>query len=136
MLEQIKIILDDPTLEGNPRIYLEGGTEYICPDFYSKHKKIIGEIHAHLGRLKGSQPDKIASDILKMLLHDKKNGQVWEKYIVVCCKDEYEQLSGNSFLAEAIRELNVKLLLIDLPVKLHNELSESMKKQNLLIDIQ
>ncbi len=40
----------------------------ICPDFYLKEDLIIGEIYAHLGRLKPAQIHKIEVDILKMLL--------------------------------------------------------------------
>lgn len=65
---------------------------FICPDFYSVENKIIGEIHAHIGRLKGAQPDKIASDVLKMLFYEKVSGCNWKKYIAVCSKEELEQL--------------------------------------------
>ena len=69
VFEQICEQLGDTTIVDNARLSIDAdGKIIICPDFYSEESKIIGEIHAHIGRLKGSQPDKIASDILKMLL--------------------------------------------------------------------
>lgn len=133
MFEQIKIMLKDSLLLGDIKIQLgEDAKVFICPDFYSPENKIIGEIHVHIGRLKGAQPDKIASDVLKMLLYEKKSGGEWKKYIAVCCKEELEQLKGSSFLAQSIREYGVELLYVDLPAELRSALSESIKRQNLL----
>jgi len=105
---------------------------YINPDFYSKERRIIGEIHTHAGRLKGGQPKKIAGDILKMLLHDKVNHCEYTKYIVVCDQEEYDQLTGNNMLAETIRQFDIHVLLIPLDEKMHETLREVMKKQSFL----
>lgn len=134
MFEQIKIILKDSSLVSNVKVQLDDhGSTFIFPDFYSEQNKIIGEIHAHIGRLKGAQPDKIASDVLKMLLYEKSSGYEWNKYIAVCSKEEFDQLRGNSFLADAIREFGVELLFVDLPADMRSVLSECMKRQSFLV---
>lgn len=75
MFEQIKIRFEDSSFIENKELSInKEGKIIIRPDFYSSENKIIGEIHAHIGRLKGSQPDKIASDVLKMVLYEKVNG--------------------------------------------------------------
>ncbi len=133
MFEKIKDILNDSALEEGKKLPLgEDGKNFICPDFYSEENKIIGEIHAHIGRLKGAQPDKIASDILKMLFYEKVNGGNWRKYIAVCDKEEYEQLTGKSFLAKVIREYDIKLLPVELSSDTLSKLFEAMKRQNLM----
>ena len=82
MLREIQKELRDDTIVKPDSLPLDtDGTVYICPDFYSEENKTIGEIHAHIGRLKGSQPDKIASDVLKMLLFEKEQGIKYKKYI-------------------------------------------------------
>ncbi len=86
----------------------------------------------HAGKLKGGQPDKIASDVLKMLLHDKAMGCTFQKYIVVCSKEEHQQLTGASALAEAIRQFDIQILLIPLEEKEYEELQAIMKKQDFL----
>lgn len=133
MLRKIKKELCDDTIVKPDSLPLDtSGTVYISPDFYSEDNKIIGEIHAHIGRLKGAQPDKIASDVLKMLLFEKERGIKYKKYIAVCDQDEYKQLRGKSALAESIRVFGIELLLIQIPEKDYKRLQENMKKQNLL----
>ena len=120
-------------LESNPTLVIQSNpTVSIMPDFYSKEHCIIGEIHAHAGKIKGGQPDKIAADVLKMLLHDKTTGCTFQKYIVVCSKEEYQQLTGTSALAEAIRQFDIHILLIPLEEKEYEELQAVMKKQDFL----
>jgi len=134
MLRKIKKELCDDTIVKPDSLPLDtGGTVYISPDFYSEENKIIGEIHAHIGRLKGAQPDKIASDVLKMLLFEKERGIKYKKYIAVCDQDEYKQLSGKSALAESIRVFGIELLFISIPEKDYERLQESIRKQNLLV---
>ena len=134
MLRKIKKELCDDTIVKPDSLPLDtSGTVYISPDFYSEENKIIGEIHAHIGRLKGAQPDKIASDVLKMLLFEKERGIKYKKYIAVCDQDEYKQLSGKSALAESIRVFGIELLFISIPEKDYERLQESIRKQNLLV---
>ena len=134
MLKKIQKELYDDTIVKPERLPIgTSGTVYICPDFYSEENNIIGEIHAHVGRLKGAQPDKIASDVLKMLLFEKEQGIEYKKYIAVCDWDEYKQLSGKSALAESIRAFGIELLFIGISEKDYRRLQESMRKQNLLV---
>lgn len=134
MLPKIKKEICDNTIVKPERLPIDkSGTVYICPDFYSEENRIIGEIHAHIGRLKGAQSDKIASDVLKMLLLEKEQGIEYKKYIAVCDQDEYKQLSGKSALAESIRVFGIELLFISIPEKDYERLQESIRKQNLLV---
>lgn len=120
-------------LLSNPRIPINTERSiFMQPDFYSREHQVIGEIHIHAGRIKGSQPDKIAADILKMLLHDRVFNCQFQKYIVVCSQEEYAQLNGNSTLAEAIRQFDIHVMLILLEADDQGELNNVMKKQSLL----
>ena len=103
----------------------------IKPDIYCEHPRIIGEIHSHLGKLKPAQIHKIAADILKMNLFEKKVGNC-SKYIIICSKDEKDQLTGNSYIAEAIRQYRIKVICYELSLDLHAELDNTMRKQNML----
>lgn len=124
-------------LEQNPIITLTKNSDIkIQPDFYSYEAKVIGEIHSHIGKLKPSQFDKIAADILKMILLEKDFGEKFSKYIVVCSDDEKRQLQGNSFLAEAIRQLKIEILFYELSESDNIKLENTIKKQNLMNIIQ
>ena len=101
-------------------------------DFFWVRESTKETVHTHAGRLKGAQPKKIAGDILKMLLHDQVNQCKFEKYIVVCAQEEHDQLTGNSALAEAIRQFHIHVLLIPLNENERKTLQAVMKKQNFL----
>ena len=102
----------------------------IEPDFYSKSAGIIGEIHAHIGRLKPAQQHKIAADILKMVLFERATERTLRKIIVVCSEDEYEQLRGKSHLAYAIHSFGIEVLFLPLDAEKKQALSAAMKKQD------
>lgn len=104
----------------------------IKPDFYSEKHKIIGEIHAHLGKLKSAQMHKVAADILKLHLFDPDHA--YQKYFVVCDQKEYEQLQGNSYLAAAISQFEIELIYIELDENRRADLQNAMKRQNMFRD--
>lgn len=120
-------------LEQNPIIALTEDPDIkIQPDFYSSEAKVIGEIHSHLGRLKPAQRHKVEADILKMLLLEKVSGEKFKKYIVVCSDEEEKQLQGSSFLAEAIRQFEIKVQFFELSKDYKIKLEDAMKKEDLI----
>lgn len=135
IFEALKEKFVGTNLVSNPRLQLSTENNIsICPDFYSKENKIIGEIHVHTGKLKAAQVDKVAADVLKMHLYDEMNGRDYEKYIIVCDNDEYNQLKGNSFLAEAIRQFGIRVEFVEISEADYLSLKTSMRKQNLLVN--
>lgn len=76
---------------------------------------------------------KIEGDILKILLFEKEQeGVKYTKMIVVCDMQEYEQLKGKSFVAEAIRQFDIKLEYISLNKEQSVQLQNAMENQNLV----
>ena len=79
----------DIKLDKNPKIYLaDNAFTYIQPDFYSEKENVIGEIFAHIGKPKKAQDNKIANDVLKMLLLEKITGmnRFFEKIVLKKCE--------------------------------------------------
>ena len=71
------------SLEKNPKLYLSNNEyTYIQPDFYSAEHCIVGEMFAHIGKPKKAQDNKIANDILKMLLLEKITGKQYKKSLL------------------------------------------------------
>lgn len=132
IFENLKSKLKCDDLQSNVRILISKSNNiWICPDFYSEEKYIIGEIHIHLGKLKSAQLHKIEGDILKMLLFEKcHNGERYRKMIVVCDIEEYNQLMGNSFVAEAIRQFDIELYYVSLEQTQINKIQQAMQEQN------
>lgn len=119
-------------LDKNKRIYLNENTNtYIQPDFYSEEHCIVGEIFAHIGKPKKSQDNKIANDVLKMILLDKVKNKKHRKIIVVCDTFELKKLQGNSFLAESIRQFSVELICVDIDDNTRSKVLEAQKLQKM-----
>ena len=92
-------------LENNKKIFLaDNAFTYIQPDFYSESELIVGEIFAHIGKPKKAQDNKIANDVLKMLLLEKITGKQFRKIIVVCDEEEQKKLYKEQKESTTIRK--------------------------------
>ncbi len=107
------------------------GKTYMQPDFYSKEEGIIGEIFAHIGKPKKGQDNKIANDILKMLLLEKLEKRTYRKIIVVCDEQEMKKITGTSVLAECIRQFDIEVKMIDIETDLRTMLIAAQKRQRM-----
>lgn len=120
-------------LEKNKKIYLaDNAFTYIQPDFFSEEELIIGEIFAHIGKPKKAQDNKIANDILKMLLLEKITRQQYRKIIVVCDDAEKKKLEGQSALAESVRQFGIEILMVDIDADLRTRLLEAQNRQKMI----
>lgn len=118
--------------EKNPKIYLaDNAFTYIQPDFYSENDCVIGEIFAHIGKPKKAQDNKIANDILKMLLLDKITGKNFRKILVVCDAAEEKKLHGQSALAESIRQFGIEIIYIEIDEKMKNQIVKAQEMQKM-----
>lgn len=116
----------------NRKIYLaDNAFTYMQPDFYSEDRCIIGEIFAHIGKPKKAQDNKIANDILKMLLLEKVTGKQHRKIIVVCDQAEKKKLEGQSVLAESIRQFGVEVMLIEIDTEMHQQILAAQELQKM-----
>ena len=120
-------------LEKNPILYFSNNRySYIQPDFYSAQEQIVGEIFAHVGKPKKAQNNKIANDILKMLLLDKISKIAHRKIVVVCDKEEQKALQGQSALSESIRQFGIEVLLVDVDDKIKQQIMNAQDRQKMI----
>lgn len=117
-------------LKENAKILV--GKTYMQPDFYSKEDGIIGEIFAHIGKPKKGQDNKIANDILKMLLLEKLEKRTYRKIIVVCDEQEMKKITGTSVLAECIRQFDIEVKMINIETDLRTMLIAAQKRQRMI----
>lgn len=121
------------SLEKNKKIFLANNSyTYMQPDFYSEENCIVGEIFSHIGSPKKAQDNKIANDILKMLLLEKKTNKQYRKIIVVCDDTEFKKLQGLSVLAESIRQFGIEVMYIQLDEDIRNQIIEAQKLQRMV----
>ena len=134
IFQTLKTLFCADDLKSNIVLPLPGTSEVqIKPDCYSETEKIIGEIHVQLGKLKPAQKHKVAADILKLHLFDPDNQ--YRKYYVICSQEEYDQLTGSSYLAEAIRQFEIKVKCMTLDKSTSADLQRIMKKQNMFQEL-
>ena len=120
-------------LEHDRKIYLaDNPFTYIQPDFYSEDYCIVGEIFSHIGKPKKAQNNKIANDILKMLLLEKVTGKKYRKIIAVCDEIEWKKLNGKSVLAETIRQFGIEIINIEIEDEMRNTILEAQKRQTMV----
>jgi hypothetical protein len=101
-------------------------------DGFDEKSKTICEIYARIGRLKGSQPDKIASDILKMQFIERHVGGHWNKIICFCDDDASSVLSRKSWLAKAARSLGINVQVVYLPEDLKSKVISAQNRQKMV----
>ena len=116
--------------EKNKKLYLaDNAFTYMQPDFYSEEQLIVGEIFAHIGKPKKAQDNKVANDILKMLLLEKTTGKQYRKIIVVCDTTEKKKLEGKSVLAESIRQFGIEILYIEIDTNMKQQIMDAQELQ-------
>ena len=114
----------------NPKIKMNNNDKvHIEPDFYSEEHSIIGEIFAHIGKNKVGQKNKIANDILKMLLIEKDRDRRYRKIIVVCDEQEEKSLTGKSALAESVKQFGIEIKRVNISEELKETILSAQNRQ-------
>ncbi len=122
-------------LKNDSYLYFKGNANTkISPDIYSDEHSIIGEVYSHIGKLKSSQMDKIAADILKMILFEEDSGKTYDKYYVICDKEVKKCMFGNAVVSNAIRMHKLHIECFELPESLTLKLKQAMNNQNLIAE--
>lgn len=98
-------------------------------DGINEENKVLCEIYARIGKLKGSQPDKIASDFLKMFLVERSLGGEWQKHYCFASDEAASQTKGKSWLAMAAAELGIKIHVYTLPSSIAASVVDAQNRQ-------
>ncbi len=101
-------------------------------DGYSAEGKIICEAYAHIGHLHGSQPDKIASDILKLNLVEKQVGGSWHKILLFADDTVCKQLKGESWLAEVCKDSQIEIRIVNISEETKKKLENAQRTQKMV----
>jgi hypothetical protein len=98
-------------------------------DGLDQENQTLCEIYARIGKLKGSQPDKVAGDILKMILAEKTLGGHWRKLICFADEGAAQSLKGRSWLAEVVRRFEIEVKVILLPEDVGRSVQAAQERQ-------
>ena len=101
-------------------------------DGLDEGNRVVCEIYSRIGKLRGSQPDKVASDLLKMSLLEETRGGSWRKVFAFADSDAARQLTGRSWLAAAASLLKVEVIVVELPQHVRAGIEKAQARQKMV----
>ena len=104
----------------------------VKPDAIDPINKVIVEVYARVGEVKGGQLHKIKGDILKLALIEKKLGNGWRKILCFASDEAAKYVQGKSWVAEAAKAFNVEIQVVNLPLELRNDVVSAQKRQRMV----
>lgn len=105
------------------------GSTFVEFDGYSKEELIMCEVYAHIGELKGNQPDKAISDAMKMIFAEKVIGKSFRKIFAICDQAVEKQLTSSSWRSMALKEFGIEVIRLDIGEAFKLEIKEAQKLQ-------
>ena len=103
---QLTLVPIKLTLNARAKVQIDGMDE---------KNRVMCEIYARLGRLKGSQPDKVASDLLKLNFVEHRRGGTWRKILAFASAEAAQVVQGQSWLAAAAVHYKVEIHVVPIP---------------------
>lgn len=91
--------------------------------------RVLCEVYAHIGKTRGSQPGKIAKDILKLVAVEKSRGRRYRKIICFADKAAAACVLGKSWLAEVARDLRVEVISLELTAQTATSIRAAQERQ-------
>ena len=123
LADHLRIALDSKVLK-----FSDGCAVQI--DGYSDDPPVLCEAWAHIGKPKGSQPDKVMSDLVKLLFCEERLGKKFRKILLFSDEVVSQHFSGNSWQAMCLRDHGIELMALPLPVDLLNKVSKAQERQH------
>src|SRR5574338_451588 len=78
-------------------------------DGINRDERIVCEVYCRIGSLRGSQSDKVASDMLKLLLVEKTLGGAWRKILCFVDASAAQCVKGQSWLSVASKQFSCEI---------------------------
>ena len=104
----------------------------VKPDAVDYNNRVLVEVYAHIGKLKGAQLHKVKGDILKLILIEKKLGGKWRKIICFANDEASSYLKNNSWVAEAARSFEIEVVTVVLPVEHQKAVIAAQSRQRMV----
>lgn len=126
-----KLNIEDSLALESKRIALPSGGA-VQLDGYDVENKVVCEIYARIGKLKGSQPDKLASDFMKMLLVEKELECEFRKIFCFASEEARGYLDGNTWLGLAARQFDIEVRCFELPEMIRDNILAAQCRQKMV----
>jgi|GEM_PF-2508224 len=97
-------------------------------DGIDREKKILCEVNCHIGKLKPSQRDKVAADVLKLVFVDKALGGDWKKVLCFASEEAAVYCQGRSWMSAAIKQMGCEVRVVELRSDTVRRLEEAQNR--------
>jgi len=101
----------------------------VKPDAIDMKNKVVVEVYARVGELKGAQLHKVKGDILKLLLIQEHLGENWRKVLCFASEDAAKYTKGKSWVAKAVSTFGIEVEVIELPADIRVSVLGAQKRQ-------
>jgi len=98
-------------------------------DGINRDSRILCEVYSRIGRLKSAQSDKVAADMVKLMLAEKTLGGSWRKIICLADAEAAKSFQGRTWLGASARAFGFEIHVVDLPLDVRSSLLAAQAKQ-------
>jgi hypothetical protein len=110
------------------KVALPGGC-FAEVDGRSEGGTILCEVWAHHGAPKSAQKAKVMTDAAKLFVAGRAIGENVKKFIVLADQAAAGWFKGKSWMAQALREMGVEIIVVDLPEAVRASVLAAQKRQ-------
>ena len=105
----------------------------VQPDAIDPVKKIIVEVYARVGPVKGAQLHKIKGDVLKLALIGQQAGSDWRRVLCFASEEAAAYVTGKSWVAAAAQHFGVEVIVVPLSEE-HRECVRSAQDRQRMVN--
>lgn len=90
------------------------------------------EVYARIGELKGAQPKKVCTDILKLIYCEKMLNKPVNKYILFVDQKPYEFFKNSSWYADAAKQYHIHFKVVSVSDQTKQDISAAQQRQKMV----
>lgn len=104
----------------------------VKPDGIDPNKKVVVEVYAHMGAVKGAQRQKIKADILKLAYIEKMKGEGWKKVMCFGCDAAASYVKNDTWAAKAATAFGIEIVIVPLTAEQKAVISAAQARQKMV----
>ncbi|WP_293625737.1 hypothetical protein [Salinisphaera sp.] len=104
----------------------------VQPDAIDPVKKIIVEVYARVGPVKGAQLHKIKGDVLKLALIGQQAGPDWRRILCFASEEAAAYVTGQSWVAAAVKHFGIEVIVAPLSDEHRERVTSAQARQRMV----
>lgn len=104
----------------------------VKPDTIDSMNKVIVEVYARVGAVKGAQLHKIKGDILKLALIGTELGAEWRRILCFASDTAASYVQGKSWVTEAAKVSGIEVQVVQFPSEQQSKVMAAQARQRMV----